>query len=492
MPQKNFSNQTRMTQANNNKRNFNQSITNNKISKQDTSNNNVDSTESQRKTNKIKIVQINPKRILTGPRASVPSKLAKTSDSNCKITEKYSKEVLGIAQSDILSTADPNENIITTSTETLPVSSDSGNICNQGESSSTSVIKKSSFYTKEAHSFPKIISSFSVSNITDSTRENHNVRKVKVIQSVNQITRDYNNSKEIPIVLPITNNESNFKTELKKLNEQRDPQTIQVKIKKITCSVPSVMTLPKKVILINERDTFKVPIIPPPSFDSMTYSQDNAGIGNSTVITSSVITHSGISLAINEKRDFTDFSPLSNTVTIPKINVSDFGFAHKSNDNSTSVQGNIVETPDDPPTYTIIPCGEYTSTAMLSSELRAPQNVPVDYSSIGIKSKEQLGIEATSLNESSVLSIPIESETSSVLSEVRNTILPMRHIQIRINDYEADVSLDTSMNEENGVSIGGNDHDCIAKLPSIESAFSKVADSFRYGEEQTPSYATLK
>ena len=499
MPQTDRSYRSRMTNSNSGKRHLtSQNISSNRITKQDTQTSSVkaaDSIVQSKQSNKIKIVQINPKRVLTGPgvTAAAPRKLAKTVDSEKKLKERDFKvihdttsrsvvtQLTSVSGSKPMQTGDSH----TESSNSNRIFIAKGNISENNDGLySSSVIKKSLPYQKQINVFPKVISNFNISNLLESQENNNGV--VKVIQPINafgpaESSNSTDDSHNIKICL---NNQKEAS------NVADKAQTTQGKIRKIQSPSTNVMTLPKKVVLLNDRDNFKVSSVPPIAFGTQASANDKGVIMNSYSTATSVITHSAASISASDNslnRNPTDFSPLSDTVTIPRINMADFEFGDKQLANAD------IELSQN--TYTIISCNDYSSTDLsvdpISCGVIAPQNAPVDYSSIGVKTKEESQME-TSPTATSIDNSPPQIDTSSILSEARNTILPMRHIQIKIHDYEASVSLDAPMEDDDGTNIPRQELGGVAKLPSIESAFSKVADSFRYCEEPSPSYATLK
>ena len=253
-----------------------------------------------------------------------------------------------------------------------------------------------------------------------------------------------------------------FQEEQMEINEGKG--SIQVQDRKVTCTSLS----PKKVIILNEREKKR---LYSGSTQNMTHTNSS-----SEKVTNDV-----------PKEQYNESQHESSKYQVVSISLAE---AALLKDPCEDLQVNSTSVP-------MIDRDEHSAGKESSSSTPipdsafnlAPQKDPVDYSGTSSRSEST----STSVFIGSV----ITSRCSEENGEINHPTKPYQgHLEIKIGNYSAEVNLDQHESDQRenaeGDSKGDFPEEGATKLPSIESAFSKVADSFRYQDETSLSYTTLK
>ncbi|KAF2360964.1 Myc-type basic helix-loop-helix (bHLH) domain [Trinorchestia longiramus] len=423
---------------------------------------------SLKQSNTIKVLQINPKRILTGVRASLPNKLAKISEggsgsieNECKIQVKSANELKNNSstKSSVFQVEKSNSNSVNYE---KVVKITQAKLLIGDKSTSSSVIKRPTGVNKHLDGFPKRLSSHGTIGIKKETGSPITSNPIKVIRAVS------NAGKEVVSSIDPTFQGKLGSSEAEDKNNQFLNSLVQ------TNSPLNTSGLSKKAILKNDRPSSEsassrmMPASPTTSVIThyATFQQDTPLSGQSIPLhLSPSPSDSSSKTPVADFKGFKTCNVFMGAPSATEVSFSNISsFIHREASSTESNEAN-------------------------SSLAVSPQIVPVDYSSLTARSD-------TSDNRSSTngqLETSVSSTTSTMTSTLTNG-----QLGIKIGDYEANVTIGDgncelgSLSEVASVEMSGSNDDASAKLPSIESAFSRVAESFRYPKDPSPSYATLK
>ncbi|XP_018012295.1 uncharacterized protein LOC108669466 [Hyalella azteca] len=403
-----------------------------------------------KQTNTIKVLQINPKRILTGPRASIPNKLAKTStdsaplsiENEYKVQVKSDLDRYDLAKTKVIpynkeeSHRTDYEKVVKITQSKLLI-----------EDKTASVIKRPVGVSKHLEVFAKR----TISSEPDISATSN---PIKVIRAPGNVSKDATASNVTCFQI------SSSKTPA--IDRENKIYTTVLSDNQASSSQNSTET-EKKPVVKTELPT------PSESISSHLLPQTSS---------TSVITHNTALQNENSASDQTYAlrSSPSNSDSGAKSPVADF----KGFKTCNVFMG--------APSASSVTFSNVSSFIQRNEAQESPQIVPVDYSSLTARSE---AIEDR-LSETSGLENAMNSSSSSFSST-----LTCSHLGIKIGDYEANVSIGNGHSDGGSLADGGSNMSTSvdgssAKLPSIESAFSRVADSFRYPKDPAPSYATLK
>lgn len=430
-------------------------------------------TNSFKQSNTIKVLQINPKRILTGARASLPNKQARTSDNvSGNIENEYKLQ--------IRSSSDINCNGIKVEAEDKSIESnphDYEKVVKITQTKllidddSTSVIKRPSSSSKVINVVPKRPSSF---NVADITRESPtNGSPIKVIRSTNE-TNGINR-----FCVPCSKNSNTSQS----VNDETADQlafSFQLHPTEVSTSTEKENPLERRSTsqeLVSQNDTSPY-IAESPSASVITHfsSQIPKVEGPAHLPSFSPDEASSTKNLVPDFKGFKTCNVFMGAPSASTLSLSDGGsINHRHNESPLS---------SDP--------GEVNRQA-------SPQNMPVDYSALAARTDVTTRFEP--MDESHTVNGTLaECSTASTLP----VTIPTGSLGIKIGNYETNVSIGDadgklmSLGDVGAIGIAADGsnasafEECSSKLPSIESAFSRVADSFRYPKDPSPSYATLK
>ena len=435
---------------------------------------------------KIKVVQINSKRILTGAKASVPNKLLKTSTAT-SISKSINIASLSLATDNKppkYSKSDVHiQQPIKTSDSQASTSSSVKNTTTTDTNVVTPVTFKKSFQiAKQSSVPPKKTSNFSVLSLTDCSGHSNNTSSVKVIRKGTAIISGSNGKVITPTIMAASQTLSK-----KKVTVEKEPMSSSSSITSSSTSISNVLSFPQSKVKFNIKPCTPMILSHTPtntvrisSIEKITSNSDTASFSKSDSILKQE--HSPVKYTILADNNSSKSTGVYNmTSTSQRVTVN----SNYNIDTVAPLGGDDVNIQDAPVDYSTLSSSKYEDKISVKQE---PLFIP---SLLDISSK------TANIEPIKTFTAATEHETIPVTKD-NNEFGHKGLLEIKIGNYQTEVDLNAD--NESRKSDPGNTSSAdslintngIAKLPSIESAFSKVADCFKYPEEASQTFTALK